>query len=222
MVAAFRFALAAIFICALCVFLPLTNLYILLSPVFLRYEYSVLPPALSLSPGERLALAERCAFYLHSSSGIELLAETRDNNGNPIFTWRELAHMEDVKVLFRKALLVHALSGIAAFLAGSVLGLNGETRKRIPFYISISCALLAAGLIIIGTLIFLDFDFLFASFHCLFFEGDSWLFAYTDTLIQLFPLRFWVDSAMAWAFLTLGETVALGLGALAWRRAAGG
>jgi uncharacterized membrane protein len=27
----------------------------------------------------------------------------------------------------------------------------------------------------------------------LFFSGDTWLFAYSDTLIRLFPIRFWED-----------------------------
>ena len=34
----------------------------------------------------------------------------------------------------------------------------------------------------------------FAGFHSLFFEGDSWLFLYSDTLIRLFPIRFWQDA----------------------------
>jgi integral membrane protein (TIGR01906 family) len=50
----------------------------------------------------------------------------------------------------------------------------------------------------------------FAGFHSLFFEGDSWLFLYSDTLIRLFPLRFWMDAFLFAAVIALGGGVALG------------
>ena len=52
----------------------------------------------------------------------------------------------------------------------------------------------------------------FAGFHALFFEGDSWLFLYSDTLIRLFPLRFWQDAFLSVAVIALGGGFALGLG----------
>jgi integral membrane protein (TIGR01906 family) len=50
----------------------------------------------------------------------------------------------------------------------------------------------------------LNFDALFTDFHHLFFTGDTWLFYYSDTLIRLFPLRFWSD-----AFIFTGALTAL-------------
>jgi len=72
----------------------------------------------------------------------------------------------------------------------------------------------AIGLIVvigisINPNVFWDF---FAGFHSLFFEGDSWLFLYSDTLIRLFPIRFWQDAFLLAAILALGGGVALGLG----------
>jgi len=52
----------------------------------------------------------------------------------------------------------------------------------------------------------------FVGFHALFFEGDSWLFLYSDTLIRLFPLRFWQDAFLAAAIIALGGGIGLGLG----------
>lgn len=52
----------------------------------------------------------------------------------------------------------------------------------------------------------------FAWFHSLFFTGDSWLFLFSDTLIRLFPLRFWQDAFLFAAIIALGGGVALGLG----------
>ena len=52
----------------------------------------------------------------------------------------------------------------------------------------------------------------FTGFHKLFFEGDSWLFFYSDTLIRLFPIRFWQDAFLFAAVIALGGGIALGLG----------
>ena len=53
------------------------------------------------------------------------------------------------------------------------------------------------GLTVVFSL--LAFRAFFTAFHRVFFEGDTWLFHYSDTLIRLFPERFWQD-----AFLWLG------------------
>jgi uncharacterized protein DUF1461 len=52
----------------------------------------------------------------------------------------------------------------------------------------------------------------FAGFHHLFFEGDSWLFFFSDTLIRLFPIRFWQDAFLWAALIALGGGIGLGLG----------
>jgi integral membrane protein (TIGR01906 family) len=41
------------------------------------------------------------------------------------------------------------------------------------------------------------FQFVFVGFHRMFFQGDSWLFLYSDTLIRLFPERFWLTAFVA-------------------------
>jgi uncharacterized membrane protein len=47
---------------------------------------------------------------------------------------------------------------------------------------------------------------LFVGFHQVFFDAGTWTFAYSDTLIRLFPERFWQVAFGA---------VALGTGAMA-------
>jgi uncharacterized membrane protein len=53
------------------------------------------------------------------------------------------------------------------------------------------------------------FDVFFTWFHGLFFEGDSWLFLFSDTLIRLFPIRFWEDAFLLAAVIALGGGLAL-------------
>ena len=56
----------------------------------------------------------------------------------------------------------------------------------------------------------ISFQALFTNFHLLFFEGDSWLFFYSDTLIRLFPVQFWQDIFLAFGILTLAGGILLG------------
>jgi len=51
----------------------------------------------------------------------------------------------------------------------------------------------------------------FTLFHELFFTGDSWIFEYSDTLIRLFPLRFWQDLFLFIPILIAICGLALGL-----------
>jgi integral membrane protein (TIGR01906 family) len=52
----------------------------------------------------------------------------------------------------------------------------------------------------------------FTLFHQVFFTGDSWLFYYSDTLIRLFPIRFWQDAFLWAAILALGGGAGLAFG----------
>ena len=54
---------------------------------------------------------------------------------------------------------------------------------------------LTAGLLVtIGAAAAVDFDRFFTIFHGVFFEAGTWTFFYEDTLIQLYPLPFWVSA----------------------------
>ena len=52
-------------------------------------------------------------------------------------------------------------------------------------------------------------------FHALFFEGDTWVFRTSDTLIRLFPEQFWFDAALTVAVLTVSGSLLAML--VAWR-----
>jgi integral membrane protein (TIGR01906 family) len=72
---------------------------------------------------------------------------------------------------------------------------------------------LTAGLVVLLLLIvFLSFGVFFVAFHNVFFEPGTWIFNYSDTLIRLFPERFWRDIFIYVGLLSLGGGLALGLG----------
>ena len=87
-------------------------------------------------------------------------------------------------------------AGWAAFLRG--LGTGGR---------------LTIGLIVLILLaVAISFRDLFTGFHLLFFEGDTWLFNFSDTLIRLFPMRFWQDGFIMMGLVTILGAVAADMG----------
>ena len=77
----------------------------------------------------------------------------------------------------------------------------------------VGLAVLIGAIVIAGIAINPNvFDEFFVLFHSLFFEGNSWLFYFSDTLIRLFPIRFWQDALLWAAVIALGGGLALGLG----------
>ena len=197
------------------VFLLLTNLYVFMSPAFLRYEYGKtdFPPPPGFTDEQRLVVAERAVTYLRSDAGIKTLGDLEGEEG-PLFREKELVHMVDVKVVTRQAFLAHGLLGLLIAASLAVLLRIRDTQTRISTSLFQGSLLTIALLIALVALVYLNFDWFFTRFHLTFFAGDSWIFDFSDALIRLFPTRFWFDAARLWGLLTLGEAVTLGV--VAW------
>ena len=197
------------------VFLLLTNLYIFMSPAFLRYEYGKadFPASPGFTDEERLGVADRAVTYLRSDAGIEILGDLEGEEG-PLFREKELVHMVDVKMVTRQAFLTHGLLGLAIAFSLGVLLVIRDTETQISTSLLQGSLLTIALLLALVALVYLNFDWFFTRFPLPFFEGDSWIVSLSETLIRLFPPRFWFDAASLWGVLTLVEAVALGV--VAW------
>ena len=198
-------------------FLLLSNLYLFFSPPLIDYEYSKgswpLPPR--YDDDERREVAKAVLYYLRSREEISYLGELADEEG-PLFNERELVHLLDVKVLARRALLLHGVLGLLIVGAVVILLFHPEGRKALPGSLFQGSLLTFLLFGLLGLFAAVGFDTFFVGFHRTFFAGDSWLFNRSDTLIQLFPLPFWFDAAISWVGLTLGEAAILGVGAYLW------
>jgi len=198
-----------------------TALRILLSPIFFNVEYRM-PyfPAdeYGMTQQERLQWAPYAVKYLVNRSDISYLGDLKFEDRTPLYNERELSHMEDVKNVVIGALRVWYIS-LAILLLLGVLAYN---KKWMPEYINslrrggwwmITLAIGIGLIVVLGITanpnLFWEF---FTFFHSLFFEGDSWLFYYSDTLIRLFPIRFWQDAFLWAAVLALGGGAALAFG----------
>jgi integral membrane protein (TIGR01906 family) len=197
------------------VLLVLTSVRLLLMPAYLQLEYRT--PGFPADP-YGFALADRLKWsavsldYLLNDAEIKWLAEQKLSPGVPLYNDRELRHMADVKELVQVALRVWL--GCAVLVVGLVVllwsrremalllrGLQDGARWTLYLMAAIAIGLAAS------------FSFLFIGFHRIFFEGETWLFLYSDSLIRLFPERFWRDAFLWIAGLTAVMALALWAGA---------
>jgi len=167
-----------------------------MTPLFLEMEYRM--PGFPVDTfgfqlQDRLQWSKPSVEYLVNGQGVGFLAGLHFNNGQPIYNERELSHMQDVKSVVQKLLkfwyvdvLLLALLGLWAW-GGNWLADYTWGWKRGGF---LTVGLLAALAVFAAT----SFWEFFTWFHSLFFSGDSWLFEFSDTLIRLFPIRFWEDA----------------------------
>lgn len=192
-------------------FLLLTNINLLTSNAFLRYEYGKadFPPAPDFSSEERLSVAEKCILYLRSDADIALLGELENEKG-ALFREGELAHMVDVKVLMRQAFAWQRILGVSIVLSLFLFLLKQEARKGVPLCLTWGSLIALILPVLVAALAYLNFDRLFTRFHQLFFAAGTWTFDPSDTLIQLFPICFWFDTFRLLALLTISEAALLG------------
>jgi len=188
-------ALQVCIIAVLPIFIILSAIRINLTPIFISIEYRL--PGFpedhyGFTTDERLRWAEYSIDYLIGRVSHDDLSNTRLPNGKPLFNQRELDHMLDVQVLTQQALKLWHLLILFLLVVLLIFYLTGLKRE---FLASLKSGAVATILIIIAIFIYvaLNFNQLFTQFHQIFFEGDSWLFLFSDTLIRLFPLRFWRD-----------------------------
>jgi integral membrane protein (TIGR01906 family) len=195
-------------------FLITTAIRALLTPIYLQIAYRLpaFPPdPFGFTTEERLYWANYSLTYLLNRADISFLADQTLPNGQPLYNSRELRHMVDVKNLVQ--LMLRVWIGLVVFyLVVSIWA--WRTGQGKAFWRSISHGgWLTLGLIILILIgVAVSFNWLFTAFHRLFFEGDTWLFYYSDTLIRLFPLRFWQDAFTIMGLLTLVLALATALG----------
>lgn len=145
---------------------------------------------------DRLRYAPYAVQFLLNGAPPSFLADLTFPDGSPLYNAREVQHMVDVQRVVQAAMRALAiLSGVAALGAlGLARGAAGrQTLRRGLRYGALLTWLLLAALIVY---ILLDWDHFFDSFHDLFFAEGTWRFFMSDTLIRLFPIRFWQDAAL--------------------------
>ena len=175
------------------VILVLTSVRMLMTDSFVRFNYTI--PGFpedryGFTEEDRLLHAPIALEYLLNDAGVEFLGDQRFEDGSPVYNARELGHMEDVKDVTRAALNVWRI-GLLAVLALSVVLWRVAGTQFLWEAWQGGAKLTAIIMLVLLVGLIAAFSVLFVFFHQVFFDPDTWTFLFSDTLIRLFPQRFW-------------------------------
>jgi integral membrane protein (TIGR01906 family) len=194
--------------------LTMTAARILDNLFYLRFEYN-LPyfpvDQYGFTTEERIHWAEYSKDYLFNAAGIDYIADLKFPDGTPFYNLRELSHMLDAKIALQGALWVWRIA-LVLLIAFGFWAWYGKWWQD---YLN---SLRRGGwftVILIGAIVLFSlvaFGIFFTAFHGVFFESGTWQFYYSDSLIRLFPQRFWQDIFIYVGGMSILAGLALGLG----------
>jgi integral membrane protein (TIGR01906 family) len=194
------------------IIISVLSILVLLSPIFTNLEYrrpGFPDDSYGFTTAERLDFGNQTRRYLISNYTLEDLQQLVFENGDPIYIERELSHLEDVKIVLQGVLKVF-YGAAAVYVLGGLIARSRGWQNIYLKAIFLGGKITAGLLVMILFLTLISFQALFTNFHLLFFEGDTWLFFYSDTLIRLFPVQFWQDIFLVFGILTLAGGILLG------------
>jgi integral membrane protein (TIGR01906 family) len=207
--------------------LVLIAVRLLIFPLFPALEYRM--PGFPADPygftlEQRLEYSRLSVNYLTNDAGISFLGDLRFPEGQQaplsscrppedctrLFNDSELGHMLDVKNTVTAAMRV--LNGALVLLLGFALwawrgNWSAAYQRGLERGGWLTAILIAAVLLFV----ILAFNVIFVLFHQVFFQAGTWTFPTSDTLIRLFPERFWQDTFLALVLLAGGLGTALAL-----------
>jgi len=195
--------------------LIISSLYIFMTPQFIQWEYAQpdFPPADLFTPDQRAYNAIETVLYVR---GERTEQQLRDLG---VYNAREIKHLVDVYNVTRTMLLLNPIAILVMLVAFILLWRNPATRRnagRGVFYGGILTFVLVGAL---GLFALFAFDTFFVGFHRVFFEGETWIFNYSDSLIQFYPVLFWMRASYGIAlFVLFGAILFTALGAWLMRR----
>jgi integral membrane protein (TIGR01906 family) len=177
------------------------------------FEYSRIPPdSFGFTPQERLDFAHATLDYLQrsepASEVIHLIEDLRlPGTDEPLYNSREIGHMLDVKIIadvFRRLFWI-----LLFIILASLVLLLSRPGTRLVGYRAIFQGGVLTTVILIGMMILvgLAWSFVFTQFHELLFPPETWTFLNTDSLIRLFPEKFWFDFGILWTGSILVEGI---------------
>lgn len=214
----------AILTIAVPVLLTVFSIRLTMSYQFLQFEYlrSDFPTDFyGFTTEDRLEYAPYAIDYLLNGEDIDFLGDLRlpidkcwqpptDADDCPMYEAEALRHMVDVKVVTQTTF---TLSFILMWIVIGifVLGYRYSSYRLLIRRGLTYGSMLTLGLIFaIVVLAMTTWDLFFDTFHELFFEEGTWRFAFSDTLIRLFPEQFWFDASItAGVFTTIGALLIL-------------
>ena len=203
-------------------FLGFAFITFVISPAYPTWAYaqeSFPPDRFGFSQEQRLELALVAVDYLQrpepAAETIYLLEEQIEpNQGTPLYNEEEIGHMIDVKIV-TDAIRTSAWVLGVLLVAGFGFLLYGP-KSRLFAYRGLRNGGILGTIILLGIALFIGsgWDTFFVLFHELLFADGTWTFPLSDSLIRLFPEKFWFDIGV----IMSGGTLLLQMisGAVGW------
>jgi integral membrane protein (TIGR01906 family) len=189
---------------AMPVLIILLSARIMVNTWYPRFEYakaSFPPDLFGFTQAQRLEFGTVSINFLNAPEppevAVKMLEELRlPGTTQPLFTIYENSHMVDVKRLTDQLWRVLWLA--AGVVIGGLAILLVPRRTRAEGYAAIfGGGLLTTGLLTaLILLVLLSWNWFFVAFHGVFFDAGTWTFNWSDSLIRLFPDKFWFDAGV--------------------------
>lgn len=199
------------------VLLVLGSVRLLITDQYLAFEYgkaSFPADPFGFDRSQRLAYASVNFRYVRENQPIDALAGLRLGD-QPMYNARELKHMQDVQKVYQMVMRIwHFALGIS-LLAVLALGWQDDTRPALFKALQRGGLLTVSIIAVIGLLAAVAWRVWFVAFHQVFFAPGTWSFSTSDTLIRLFPEKFWFDAALTISTISLAGGLLLAL--TGWR-----
>lgn len=177
----------------------LTNVRLVMLPWYhnLQYDRPTFPPDhYGFTREERGRYAGLALEFLLNDTKPDFMSKQILPDGTPLYNERELRHMHDVKVVTRMTLAVWKIALIVVLSTAISLAWGAQTRLMLRSGIMLGSAIVIVFLLLLGIYILFNFNSFFTRFHQVLFEQGTWTFFYSDTLIRLFPIKFWSDASI--------------------------
>ena len=194
--------------------LILVNAFLFMHPTWLAFQYSQpdFPLSVRFTPQERYHFASESIEYVRGNRTLEQFKSLG------VYDDREIKHMVDVRELVDRVKIVLPVTALLIIISLITLARSKENRALAARGL-LNGALLTIGLFVaVGLVAALGFQTFFTLFHRIFFEGETWLFNYTDSLIQFYPLPFWFATSIALVGLTIVQAIVIGLIGWWWKK----
>lgn len=161
---------------------------------------------------ERRELALVAVDYLQRREPAEeviyLLEEQRlPGTNRPLYNEAEIGHMIDVKHLTDAISRLLWLATAVVLIGLGLLWWQGGDSKAVFRTVMQGGIATTLLLLLLALFILFGWSLFFVQFHELLFPPGTWTFAYSDSLIRLFPEKFWFDVGV----LLSGGALALGI-----------
>lgn len=200
-----RIILTTVFWVILSFFLPLTLLLFNLEQTVFDVRFYIsefekydIQRKMEVYDGDLMTAVQNLLEYLKGERFTPQSEVTIKSERVDIFGEREVAHLEDVRELFKRGFVLKWFSFAASVLL--LIGLYFSGRPDpLPTVLKAlfrSCIAALLILILFISTVLLNFSTSFMYFHLIFFDNDLWLLdPAKENLIRMFPEGFFFDTA---------------------------